>query len=126
MLGCAEPGDRLGFDPEPGEVVWPRPIPADHLERHQAVQAALAGAVDHAHAPFANHVQDLVGGNRGRRVGWFVVRILRGRAWHETFGPIRIRPWHINGQGVWVAGVFGPVVVAGRLPRKAKLSVRPS
>ena len=65
-VGVPEPGDGLGLDAEPGEVVGPRLLPAaDHLQGDQAVQAGLAGLVDDPHAPFAELLQDLVAGDRG-------------------------------------------------------------
>ena len=62
----AEPGDGLGLDAEPGKVVGPRlRTAADHLHRDHAVQAGLAGQVDHPHAPFAELLQELVAGDPG-------------------------------------------------------------
>ena len=65
-VGMAELGDGLGLDAEPGEVVGPGLLPAaDHLHRDHAVQPGLAGQVDHAHAPLAELLQELVAGDRG-------------------------------------------------------------
>ena len=60
-----EPGDRLGLDSEPGQMVHLRLLSAhDHLESHQAIQALLARLVHNAHAPFTELAEDVVAGNR--------------------------------------------------------------
>ena len=65
-VGMAEPGDGLGLDAEPGEVIGPGLAAAeDHLQGDQAVQAPLAGLVDDAHPPLAQLLQDLVARNLG-------------------------------------------------------------
>ena len=61
-----ELGDRLGLDPEAGQMLRRRLAPAnDHLERDQAVQPRLSGLVDDAHPAAAERSQDLVAGDLG-------------------------------------------------------------
>ena len=50
----------------------------DHLEGHQAIQANLAGLVDHAHPSLAERFEELVAGNLGL-TGPAAIRILARR-----------------------------------------------
>ena len=52
-----EPLQRLG--PRIGRQVR-KPLRPDHLERHDAVGTALPGAIDHAHAPLAELVEQFI------------------------------------------------------------------
>ena len=114
-VGMPEPGDRLGLDAEPGQVVGTGPVPADHLQGDQPVQAALAGLVDDAHAPFANQVHDLVGGDPGPAFRAIPARFVLGGAGRETsccFAGFR-RPL-VDGQGLRGIGGIGSMVLARR------------
>ncbi len=64
-VGMTQPGDRLGLDEEPGLSFGATgPVPADHLHGNQAIQSELPRLVDDAHASLAEHVKELVAGDR--------------------------------------------------------------
>jgi hypothetical protein len=67
-----QPGRGFGFGAEAGPLLIRRrrSVP-DHLQGHQAVEAQLAGPVDHPHAAAAQQVEHLVAGHLGQ--------VLRGR-----------------------------------------------
>ncbi len=63
-VGVLQPGGRLGLAAEPRQVLRRGVLPCqNHLEGDDAVQALLAGAIHHAHAPPAQHAQDFVPGD---------------------------------------------------------------
>ena len=60
-LLVVEAGDRLRLVLKPADLVGrDESCGLDHLQGHRAVEAELAGLVDDAHAPFAQHFQKLV------------------------------------------------------------------
>src|SRR5262249_13668080 len=60
-MRVVETGDGLGLVAEASEVVVAGPGPcAEHLQRDEAVEGALAGLVDDAHAAAAEDAVDLV------------------------------------------------------------------
>ena len=81
-----EPGDRLGFDIEAGQLMIARMGAGQHhLERDEAVEPALTCLVNDAHAAPAQLAEDFVAGHHGRiPVRTLFDRIRDGKA--ELFG----------------------------------------
>ena len=60
----AQPRDRLGLDPEAGEVIGPRlAAAADHLQGDQAVQPQVPRLVDDPHPALAEPLEDIIARN---------------------------------------------------------------
>ena len=67
-IGMLEPGDGLGLDFEPGQQLG-RGIPAwqQHFQRHDPIQADVAGAENHPHAAMTQLAFDLISRDHGLR-----------------------------------------------------------
>ena len=79
-----QPGNRLGLDPEPCQVLGPEHgVAPHHFQGDEPLQSEVLGLEDHAHSPFAQTRHDPVAGNR---LGRLVIGPLR---WKNTSGPAR-------------------------------------